>query len=223
MIFCTNCGTQANDDAKFCARCGAPIEKLADENQNSQQNYQQNAQENSQQYNQQNYQQNYQQNTQQNSQQYNQQNYQQNAQQNSQQYNQQSYNQNNYNAQGFQKTSDAGGGYTQQDIQQNKVMAVLSYIGIFVIIPICAAPNSKYARFHANQGLILLILEFIFGISHNIIRAVIYTISWRLGLVSEIYGLFGIAIAVLAIVGIVNAATGNAKELPLIGGYRILK
>lgn len=25
MKFCTNCGKQLNDDAKFCDTCGAPI------------------------------------------------------------------------------------------------------------------------------------------------------------------------------------------------------
>ncbi len=43
------------------------------------------------------------------------------------------------------------------DIAQNKAMAVLSYLGILFLIPILSAPNSPYARFHSNQGIILYI------------------------------------------------------------------
>ena len=39
----------------------------------------------------------------------------------------------------------------------NKVMAILSYFGILVLIPIFAAKDDAFARYHANQGLVLLI------------------------------------------------------------------
>ena len=47
------------------------------------------------------------------------------------------------------------------DVNANKVMGVLAYLGILVLIPIFAAKGSKFARSHANQGLILLILEIV--------------------------------------------------------------
>ena len=54
-------------------------------------------------------------------------------------------------------TSDTTTQFDPRDIEQNKLMAILAYLGILVIIPILAAKESKFARFHSNQGLILLI------------------------------------------------------------------
>ena len=39
---------------------------------------------------------------------------------------------------------------TPEDVQNNKVFAILAYIGILVLVPIFAAKESKFARFHAN-------------------------------------------------------------------------
>ena len=39
----------------------------------------------------------------------------------------------------------------QQDVEQNKVMAVLAYFGILVLIPILAAKESKFARFQPRS------------------------------------------------------------------------
>lgn len=95
-------------------------------------------------------------------------------------------------------------------------MAVLAYIGILFLIPLLAAPNSKYARFHANQGLVLFIVDIAVGI--------VSTILLFIPIVGAIIGgLLGLAIFIFLIMGIVNAASGKAKELPLIGKIRILK
>ncbi|MBO4363977.1 MAG: hypothetical protein J5912_06325, partial [Clostridia bacterium] len=46
-----------------------------------------------------------------------------------------------------------------QDINDNKGLTILAYIGPLVFIPMFVRKNSKFARFHCNQGLILFILE----------------------------------------------------------------
>ena len=89
-------------------------------------------------------------------------------------------------------------------------MAVLAYI-IF-LIPLFAAKDSKFAKFHTNQGLVL----FLAGIIASVV-AVIPVIGWIIA------PLAGIAITVLAVIGIINALNGKAKELPVIGKYKILK
>jgi uncharacterized membrane protein len=105
------------------------------------------------------------------------------------------------------------------DIQQNKVMGILAYLSWLVIIPLIAAKDSKFARFHCNQGLVLAIAEIItwivFGILSNI-----PVIGW---LFTILNGLVSLVCLVLAIIGIINAVNGRAKELPLIGKFRILK
>ena len=125
---------------------------------------------------------------------------------------------------GFNNTSDYTSEYDQADIVANKVFAVLSYLGILVLVPILEAPNSKFARFHANQGLILLIANVAINIVLSILRTISVVIAEPLGMIfSVIIGLVSILILIVTIIGIVNAAQGKAKELPLIGKIRILK
>lgn len=120
-------------------------------------------------------------------------------------------------------TPDTTASYAAADVQNNKVMAVLSYIGILVLIPILAAKESPFARFHANQGLILFLCEIIFAVA-NMILCVIFAFLGPLALLwTLVAALVNIAFLVLLILGIVNAAQGMAKELPLIGKFRILK
>lgn len=118
---------------------------------------------------------------------------------------------------------DSNTAFVQDDVTQNKVMGILAYIGPLVLFPIFAAPNSKFARFHANQGLVLFILEIIYCIIYTIISTVILSISWRFYSVVSLIGLVGLVFLVLSIIGIVNAVNGSSKELPVIGKINILK
>jgi uncharacterized membrane protein len=97
------------------------------------------------------------------------------------------------------------------DIEKNKVIAGLSYILFF--LPLIACPDSKFGRFHANQALLLLIL----AIAGNIILTIIPVIGWIL------LPFFGILVFVLFLIGLINGLSGKAKELPVIGKYRLLK
>ena len=112
--------------------------------------------------------------------------------------------------------------YDPQDIEKNKVMAILAYFGILVLVPIFAAKDSKFAKFHANQGLLVCILGIIVGIVYRILLKVATTLT-MISLVGFIGMALWIFVGVLAIIGIVNAAKGQAKELPLIGKIKILK
>ena len=82
-----------------------------------------------------------------------------------------------------------------------------------------AAPGSKFARFHSNQGITLLIVD----IAVAFICSVLGLIP-ILGIIFIIIGsLAGLVALALAILGIINAANGKAKELPLIGQFNFLK
>lgn len=120
----------------------------------------------------------------------------------------------------FLDTTDRTAEFDPTDIQQNKVMSILAYIGILVLIPIFAAKNSKWARFHANNGLVLLIAEVAIAFTFGILGMIPY-VGWLFGVIGYLCGLVPTALAVF---GIVNAARGKAKELPVIGGkIKILK
>ena len=116
-------------------------------------------------------------------------------------------------------TADTTAEYDQNDIQQNKVMGILAYISWLVLIPIFAAKESKFARFHANQGLVLAIAEIICWIVLGILGNIPF-IGWIFGIID---GLFSLVCLIFAVIGIVNAANGKAKELPIVGKFKILK
>ena len=127
----------------------------------------------------------------------------------------------------FTNTPDTTANYAPDDIQNNKGMAILAYLSWLVLIPLFAAKNSPFARYHTNQGLILFLLGLVWGVATKIVTLLLgwipilgVVIGILLGIASFVVGIFSVACLVL---GIVNAAQGKAKELPIIGGIRILK
>ena len=113
----------------------------------------------------------------------------------------------------------------QSDAQQNKVMGILAYLSWLVIVPWIAAKESPFARYHTNQGLVLAIVEIAWWILSAILRA-IATAAYSLGflaVIGVISWILGIVFLVFSILGIVNAAKGEMKPLPIIGGIKILK
>ena len=185
MSFCTKCGAELKEDAKFCPACGAPVEQkaepAAEEKQPEQNTYQQNTTSDF-----------------------------------AQKFDQ------------FTDTEDRTAEFDKADISANKVYAILSYIGFLVLVPLIAVPKSKYARFHANQGLVLLIGEVAYSIVRRVLLFVL-DIAMRgpLHILNYVVrfatGAVGIVFIVFAVIGIVNAAQGIAKELPLVGKIKILK
>jgi uncharacterized membrane protein len=110
----------------------------------------------------------------------------------------------------------------EEDIKQNKTMAGLAYILFF--LPLIVCKDSRFGRFHSNQGLLLLILSVTGYLVISVVTTILATITWRLfGFISLLYSLYGLFILAIAIYGLVNGLNGKAKELPIIGRYRIIK
>lgn len=116
-------------------------------------------------------------------------------------------------------TADSTAEFDAQDIEQNKVFAIFAYLSWLVLIPLFAAKGSKFARFHANQGLVLAISEIVCWVVLGILRKLPF-IGWIFGIVD---GLFSLVVLAFVIIGIVNAANGKAKDLPIVGSFRLLK
>ena len=115
-------------------------------------------------------------------------------------------------------------GYAPTEAQMKKGMAILSYFGILVLIPIFAAKNDPFARYHANQGLVLFILLTVCSVLSNVLTNILYDISPVLVLVvSGLFGLLTFVFCIFALIGIIRAAKGQMKPLPIIGGIKILK
>lgn len=120
--------------------------------------------------------------------------------------------------------------FNTEDVNSNKVYGILAYIGILFLVPLLAAKDSQYAKFHANQGLVLFILDIILNIIGKILIAFMKVGAWTFTgglLLTTISGVisFAIWIIILAyiIIGIVNACSGEAKTLPIIGGITLIK
>ena len=101
--------------------------------------------------------------------------------------------------------------FSAEDIEKNKVISALAYIIFFLRLLAC--PDSAFGKFHANQGLLLLIT----GIVGNIILGFIPIIGWI------ILPIFSLAVFICGIMGLINTLNGKANELPVIGKYRIIK
>lgn len=128
------------------------------------------------------------------------------------------------------------GNQTEVDIQpQNgKAMAILAYFGILVLIPWLAAKEDRYAQYHAKQGALLCLLSICYSIVTAIINSImsaifkptlVYYIPVPHPVASAVATVLSIAslfFFVLAIIGIVNAAQGKSKPLPIIGGFTFL-
>lgn len=100
------------------------------------------------------------------------------------------------------------------DKETNDQARVSSAIGyLFFFVPLIMHPESKFARYHSNQGLILLMIEFlgIIGLA-GIPKAGPY-----LSLLCMLFCL------VCLIRGIILALSGKAKRIPFFGKLVIIE
>ena len=93
------------------------------------------------------------------------------------------------------------------DVEKNKVMAIFAYIIFF--LPLLAAKDSPFARFHANQGTWLVIIGVVGNVISTLLTAVVIGAC--------LWPIVNLAWLVYAILGIVNASQGKMQVLPGFG------
>ena len=122
-------------------------------------------------------------------------------------------------------TNDCTSTYDPADIQANKGITILSYISWLVLVPLLARKDSRFARFHSNQGLVLAIGETILWVITTVTVNVLALtgLPWLVALFQTLFSLLNLAFIPFVVLGIVAAAKGEKKELPFIGSLRILK
>jgi len=96
----------------------------------------------------------------------------------------------------------------QKDIEENKGIAVLSYIGILCLVPLLAKKESKFAQYHAKQGLVRFLGEVIIVVINVI--PILGQIIWLLG---------WLFLVILSIIGIINVVQGQYKEVTVLGKF----
>lgn len=95
---------------------------------------------------------------------------------------------------------------SKEDVEKNKTMAILAWV-IFFLPLLTDAKDSQFAKFHANQSLLVVLLYIVAGVtSFLFIGFLLYPVAM-----------------VFWIMGIISASQGEMKRLPLIGNIDIIK
>jgi uncharacterized membrane protein len=90
---------------------------------------------------------------------------------------------------------------TDPDVEANKTLAAISYLWILCLIPLLTKQDSKFAQFHAKQGLVLFGIELVASI-----------LFWF-----PVFGqLISIALVIVSIIGIIKAYNGEWYKMPYI-------
>ena len=95
-------------------------------------------------------------------------------------------------------------------------MGILAYLGVLALVPYLVKNQSAFVRSHAVRGINLLILEVIAWVAVGVF-------SWvpvLNDILSTVAGLAGFA---FSLIGIINVANKEDKDLPFIGSIRMIK
>ena len=242
MAFCSKCATSVLDGVAVCPNCGQAVVTSAEQAQQPEQPPQYAQQPEQPEYHQlwqppkyvppteqPEYQQPEQPQYQQPEQpQYQQPQYQQPQYQQSQ-YQQPQYQQPQYQQSQYQQPQPQYHLDPVRDVQDNKAMAIIAYFIFFIPLIVGVHKISPFARYHTNQGTILFIFYTIWGVVYGILMTVFSAILFSSlgapilwGIVSAIFSLLWLIPVVLLILGVVNAAGGKCKPLPVIGNFTII-
>lgn len=88
--------------------------------------------------------------------------------------------------------------FDAKDVEENKVLACLSYVGILFLIPMLVKKDSKFCQEHARQGVVM----FIAGL---------------LGVIPVIGWIWAMVVLVVDVIAIVNTLQGKYWKIP--GAY----
>lgn len=105
------------------------------------------------------------------------------------------------------------------DADKNKIFGILAYLSFLCFVPIIVAKDSPYAKYHANQGLVLFLAEF----ATILITSAFVFIPFLGIIVYFLHLILSLVFLAVSILGIINAAAGKCVPLPVIGGIKLLK
>lgn len=91
-----------------------------------------------------------------------------------------------------------------KDIEDNKFLAAIAYLGIICFVPLFLKKDSDFAQFHAKQGFILFL---------------VMIIGWFISFIPVVNFLFSLLILYFVLSGVYNAWSGRYWEMPILGKY----
>ena len=95
-------------------------------------------------------------------------------------------------------------------------MGILAYLGILSLIPYLVKDQTPFVRAHAVRGINLFLLEVIAWVAVGVF-------SWVPVLDGILSTIVGLASFALSLIGIINVANKEDKDLPFVGGIRLIK
>ncbi len=95
-------------------------------------------------------------------------------------------------------------------------LGILAYLGALALIPYLIKDKSPFVRAHAVRGINLLLLEIIAAVAVGVF-------SWVPVLNDILSTLLGLASFAFSLIGIINVANKEDKDLPFIGTIRLIK
>ncbi len=123
----------------------------------------------------------------------------------------------------FTDLKDTTEQFDKKEIENGKLMSVLSYISLLCLIPYFVEKDNKYVRYHAVQGLNLCLFSIIYSVAFAVLSFILVfipIIGWILLLLLSLVSYGFIA---LSIWGIVYACQDKAKEIPVINKYKLIQ
>lgn len=95
-----------------------------------------------------------------------------------------------------------------KDIDENKLLAAIGYLGILCLVPLLIKKDSAFCQFHGKQGLVLLVVWLVLSMFN--VLPILGQLIWVFG---------SIVLLVLVILGMVHALNGEEWEMPVLGKY----
>lgn len=95
-----------------------------------------------------------------------------------------------------------------------KVQSILSYLGILWLIAFFVGKDQRndLSKYHLKQSLGLFITAIVFNVGAGILLAIIPSLTFVIGII-------GLFFLILMVLGIITAANGVKKPLPIIGKF----
>ena len=89
-------------------------------------------------------------------------------------------------------------------LEEDKLMAILAYLGALVLVPLIMKRDDAFVLFHAKQGLVLFVGYIIAAIA----------VWW----VAVIGNILLILLMLISVIGVVQASQGKRWKIPVITG-----
>ncbi len=127
----------------------------------------------------------------------------------------------------FFKTYDETEKFKEDDIDKSAFFAPIAYLGILFFIPLLIRPNSAFTKYHVNQGLVLLLAALATDIAILLLVLVLNLVNFWIFptflFTTFLFMVCNLFFVSCIIIGAYNATGGYAKEIPLVGRFRIIK